>query len=325
MASNFTSKLGPSLKDYLNFKRARGYKYISGERLLKNLDCFLAANYPDADTISKEIVYRWGLPESLNVKPQTINKRLALLTELGNFLKLSNKATFVLSRKERLALDKSFVCRILSEDEVIKLFAKADGYSGGKIYSGLTISVILRLLYSTGVRPGEVFRLKLDDFNYTTHELIIKESKGLCSRRIVVSSEIAFIINRYLELTAAPANDSMQLYLFTNNGDRTRPISTSWLSYIIKTLCREAELRAPLPRPYDFRHTFITTRILKWIQDGEDLNIMMPFLKVFVGHSSINDTWYYFKLIPKQVDMVCEITQNSPDLIPEVEESLYEW
>lgn len=81
----------------------------------------------------------------------------------------------------------------------------------------------------------------------------------------------------------------------------------------------------PYPRPYDFRHTFITTRILKWVEQGIDINIMLPFLKVFVGHSSINDTWYYFKLIPQHANTLSErYSTTNNKIIPEVLEDTYD-
>lgn len=324
MDSNFNSKLGDQFSSYLQFKRSLGYQFSTGERLLRQLDRFVEESFPDSEVLSEEIVHSWGFPEGSTSLPQTLNKRLALLTDLGKFLHIENEHTYVLSKKTRYANEQAFPCRILTEEEVVALFSAADAYGkNASVYTGITLSVMLRLLYATGLRPGEVMRLRTSHFNYDKKELLIIESKGLYSRRIVIGNDLASLLARYIAATGAPGV-SDELYLFTANGDRSKMLQSSWLNKRLKKLCSDVNLKKPYPRSYDFRHTFITTRILKWIQTGEDINVKLPFLKIFVGHKSINDTWYYFKLIPEHTFMLDSLKESSNSIIPDVDEDAYE-
>ena len=38
------------------------------------------------------------------------------------------------------------------------------------------------------------------------------------------------------------------------------------------------------PRLYDFRHTFATHRLYHWMNEGKDLNVMIPYLSAYMGH-----------------------------------------
>lgn len=323
MTNNYSSKLGQSLISYLNFKRSLNYKLQYVESLLIDLDSYICLNYPDEDKLTKEIVYGWGFQNNSKSLPQTINKRLALLSSLGKFLSLSNPDTFILSKKERLSEDRSFISRILTNDEVEQLFYEADVYCSKDNYAGITLSVVLRLMYSTGMRPGEVLRLKLNEYDPLKKEVFIKESKSLKSRRIIISDKMAKLIDKYLSVTCHAISDK-DIFLFTINGDRSSRIKSSWLNSKLKTLSKRAKIRLPYPRSYDFRHTFITTRILNWIHEGKDINTMIPFLRVFVGHDSVDDTWYYFRLIPQHSDSICDITRLRDDNIPAPEDNAYE-
>ena len=323
MNNSFKSKIGPLLSSYLAFKRSLKYKLVSVEALVVDLDNYICSNYPEATTLTQEIVYGWGFPKDSNALPQTINKRLALLTNLGKFLSISNPDTFILSKKERLSEEKSFISRVLTKEEVENLFYEADRYESDGRYAGLTLSVVLRLMYTTGMRPGEVLRLGLNDYNPDTGEIFIKESKSLKSRRIIISQEMANLMDKYLEITCNAVSDRDK-FLFTIDGNRSEIINSSWLNSKVKTLSKLAMLNPPFPRPYDFRHTFITTRILQWINEGKDINIMIPFLRIYVGHDSVNDTWYYFKLIPQHSNLISNITTLRNAVIPDIKDNDYE-
>lgn len=48
------------------------------------------------------------------------------------------------------------------------------------------------------------------------------------------------------------------------------------------------------PTVHSLRHTFVVRRINAWMRDGQDMNIMMPYLCRYLGHSSVNETYYYY-------------------------------
>ena len=73
------------------------------------------------------------------------------------------------------------------------------------------------------------------------------------------------------------------------------------------------------PRAYDFRHHFACANIMRWPQDGKDVHAMLPYLLRYMGHSSLESTYYYIHLIPDYFSQYAKLTSSTEDLIPEVE------
>jgi integrase len=54
------------------------------------------------------------------------------------------------------------------------------------------------------------------------------------------------------------------------------------------------------------------------MQAGVDLDVLMPYLSRYLGHSSIAQTQYYYHLITQAFPIVRRSDAVFPDVIPEV-------
>lgn len=73
------------------------------------------------------------------------------------------------------------------------------------------------------------------------------------------------------------------------------------------------------PRLYDFRHTFATHRLYHWMNEGKDLNVMIPYLSAYMGHAQLSDTYYYIHLVPGLLEEMSGFTFSSAEaFLPEV-------
>ena len=55
-----------------------------------------------------------------------------------------------------------------------------------------------------------------------------------------------------------------------------------------------------------------------WMENDIDLNGMMPYLSNFLGHSSVNDTFYYYHQIDSAFKIIKKKDISSANIIPEV-------
>jgi len=79
------------------------------------------------------------------------------------------------------------------------------------------------------------------------------------------------------------------------------------------------EFEGTKPRVYDFRHTFATNCLYRWIREGKDADAMLPYLSAYMGHVMPNDTAYYIHLVPNVFDQIEKIDISSYEaLLPEV-------
>lgn len=86
-----------------------------------------------------------------------------------------------------------------------------------------------------------------------------------------------------------------------------------WLAAGLK---RDGEIK---PRPYDFRHHFACANIARWAKERKDVISMLPYLMRYMGHSSLEKTYYYVHLIPDYFADYAAATENLESLLPEVE------
>jgi integrase len=57
----------------------------------------------------------------------------------------------------------------------------------------------------------------------------------------------------------------------------------------------------PKARVYSLRHRFASSVLCRWIDEGKDLFAMLPYLRTYMGHSSISSTAYYIHILPENI------------------------
>lgn len=67
----------------------------------------------------------------------------------------------------------------------------------------------------------------------------------------------------------------------------------------------------PKPRVYDFRHTFATECICRWMREGRDIDAMLPFLSAYMGHARYEDTLYYVHMVPDFYERVGTVDRTA--------------
>jgi integrase len=66
------------------------------------------------------------------------------------------------------------------------------------------------------------------------------------------------------------------------------------------------------------RHTYVVTKMNEWMNEGRDFEVMMPYLSRYLGHSSIDETQYYYHQTVSAFEIVRKHDSVSDKVIPEV-------
>ena len=59
---------------------------------------------------------------------------------------------------------------------------------------------------------------------------------------------------------------------------------------------------------------------MRWSSEGKDVHAMLPYLMRYMGHSSLESTYYYIHLIPDYFPKYHDLTFSTENLIPEVDD-----
>jgi integrase len=158
------------------------------------------------------------------------------------------------------------------------------------------------LLYTCGLRLGELLRLTMGDVEEQGTVLRIRESKFHKSRLVPLSRSATCELQTYLrKRRKAFAVHPGAPLLCNRHGGRLRPFSHPGLQGAINLLMDAASVRdeqGRRPRVHDLRHTFAVQALIRWYREGADVQTQLPKLALYMGHVSIESTAYYLHWVP---------------------------
>ena len=157
------------------------------------------------------------------------------------------------------------------------------------------------LLVSTGLRLSETCRLTTDDVDLVNGILVIRETKFRKSRLVPLHPSTTQALARYGDRRDACRAASQSEHFFrTEHSPRlTRDAVEKTFSRIKQRLGWTGHGRTRQPRIHDLRHTFVTRRLLRWYQDGADVDHKILALATYIGHAKVTDTYWYCTAVPE--------------------------
>lgn len=146
---------------------------------------------------------------------------------------------------------------------------------------GLRDATILELLYSTGIRVGELVNIKIKDIYFSNKKIKIL-GKGNKERYVLFGDKCLNLLNKYLKESRPKLLKNSCDYLFLNQ--RGTPISVRTTEKMFNDIVKKSSIKFNVS-PHTLRHTFAT----HMLDNGADLNSVGELL----GHSSLNTTAIY--------------------------------
>lgn len=192
---------------------------------------------------------------------------------------------------------------IFSQADISRLLQIADGLDPtpasplrAKLYR-----LAIVLLYTTGLRRGELVRLTLGDYASQNRTLLVRQSKFHKSRYLPLSDDTVVEMNAYLDLRRQHQLPiAPHIPLMWNRIHKGRAYTGTGLGQGLRHLFRLADIRtadARLPRVHDLRHSFAVHALWRWYQAHIDIRAKLPLLATYMGHVSIHSTEYYLPFI----------------------------
>jgi integrase len=158
------------------------------------------------------------------------------------------------------------------------------------------------LLYTCGLRLGELRRLTLGDIEQHDTVLRIHESKFHKSRLVPLSPTATQELQNYLRARREVFTDDPRAPLLCNRYcGPAHAYSQPGLQHAIGHLFEAAEVRdgqGRRPRVHDLRHSFAVQALIRWYRSGADVQSCLPKLALYMGHVSIESSAYYLHWVP---------------------------
>lgn len=149
-------------------------------------------------------------------------------------------------------------------------------------FSNLKHKAILSLMYSAGLRVGEVCALRYEDISRSSMRIHIRHSKARSDRYAILSRNALDILTQYWFHAGRPTG-----FLFPSRNDPARPMASYTVNQFIFAKEKQLGLKHQLTC-HSFRHAFGT----HLYENGADLLT----IKALLGHKSLNSTTIYVHL-----------------------------
>ncbi|MCL1919281.1 MAG: site-specific integrase [Peptococcaceae bacterium] len=304
--------------EFLDYKRSNSYVYKQGEYYLKKYVAFSKSRTPDENILTKESIEEF-LGKYANT-PGSLYNVVSVIREFGRYLVGRGYPDAYLIPAKKVGLPTPVQPYLFTSLEIASFFEECDKVKEDPHFRGrhLVLPTMYRLLYCCGLRCKEVRTLRCENVHLDKGHLDILQSKGPKSRRIFVAEELAEYLKDYDQKIKAFFPNRQTF--FPNRQDR--PYSADRL---IKNFHRfwfnafpEKEGCETSIRPYDLRHHFAYSNMNRWLSEGRDINVMLPYLMKYMGHSDVESTLYYFHLVPDVHGVIVEKSLPFESLIPEV-------
>lgn len=313
-AHGFTSAFAPELDAYLEFKEKMGFYGNSRIWYLRRFDAYSTAH--ERTSFDRETVEGW-VTEQL-ARSGRYRSWMSYIRDVGRWLQVhGHRDAYVLSDrwKARYVPAHPYV---LTKYEIEAFFAAAATVNAGSPWRWQAVA-FYTLMHSCGLRTGETRLLRPEHVHLRDGDLDIVSSKGNRSRRLPLTGEVIDVLAVCDRVSATVFGPSRRTFFVSATGNQ---VTAATVGKVFNRIWDQAALPRPAggqqPRPYDFRHHFAYANVERWARQGKDVTAMLPYLACYMGHASIDSSYYYIHTSPDFMHDYAHLMAESQSLLPEV-------
>ena len=291
---------------------------------LRRFDSYLAEHLSPEDLITENFLDTWI--GTLPGKSSTVENEVIAIRNLLTFLRVSGqKVPVPVIPKVR----EDYVPYIFSEAELNRIFDSADNVVQkdwkADPYLVIEFPVIIRLLYSCGLRIGETVKLKIPDVDIENGILRMSNTKGDKHRLVPVSSGMNEILVKYCMAMGLTGTEDAWLFPSSKNDSH---ISDKAIKRRFEKILKDNGIQLSNRKRYErgpclhcLRHVFAFRSFAQAEREGRHLDETIPYLSIYLGHESLAETEKYLKfsneLFPESIDAFGNYMRG---LLPEVDD-----
>jgi len=316
--NNYSCSLNNEMKKYLELLESAG-KHTSHVKSLFNVLNRILQSKGSQKYISEADVLAWD--SQLDCSPATRKKSYSALRGFMKYLTTCGISCKIPQLPR--AIGTRYSPYIFNKQEWNSIITEADNLASSLKRTGTDMPIIfpmiIRVLYSCGLRLSEALSLKTADIDLKNECLIIRKAKRKKQRIVPMKSSMTELMKLFIFRLGLPADADAYLFAGTDG----KPYSNSWVQRWFNATIERTEIRCERSRihergicPHCIRHTFTFCSFQNSTNTFEE---MVPFLSTYLGHANIMETDHYlrfsYELYEEAHSLISEYTNG---IFPEV-------
>ena len=322
----YKCSIGEYMTLFLNERRDIGHKAVDVEFALRSIDHYLESIDYNKSYIDRDVYHAW-LETQKQYKPATIYQHVSIFRRLLIYMCNLGVECYIPRLHKNVISD--FTPYIFSKEEIDQIFKAADSLRVLQHHSKSIINavpVILRTLYSTGMRISEALAIKNKDIDFVRHTIILHQTKNGSQRIAPINESLEIVLKQYISyrsLIPVPNLENPDNFFFVSS--LGKKISRRTIGKYFQKILAAAGItykgNHEGPRVHDLRHTSCVHSLINQVQQGRDIYCSLPMLSTFMGHKKVMDTEHYLRLTanmyPDIIKLDTSVTANISSLLRE--------
>jgi integrase len=296
-------------------KRAQGYDWSTEAYVLWRLDRMCVESGFSGGVVTRELADAWASAAPGECGSST-RKRMGALRQLAAHEASLGLPAYV--PRGGTSVPRPTVY-LPTREETAALFRAIDAYRDDDLWwMADGYRVAFRLMRLCGMRVSECANMRLADVDAEARTLLVRRSKGDRDRLVYMDPAVAGMVAAHAESVRRLAGPSAEWLLPGRDPSRPAPNTTYDRRFAaFWDLVPGSSGRRKRPTPHSLRHAFVVDRMNLWMAEGVSLGQMMPYLAAYLGHSTANETMYYYHLAAEALEMVRGRGTGAARVIPE--------
>lgn len=317
---HYESCLAPYIDGLISEKRTLGFVYEFEAYILKKFDDYCVYHNLEEAVISRILLEEWEIQRDTESKGYR-SQRVSFVRQLSLYMNSLGIPSYI---PRNFYDHEKKVPHLLSDDEISAFFKAVDSYwpsfrRSSLIRLALEYRILYRLIYCCGLRNSEACGLKVSQVDLSTGIITIIHSKGDKDRLVYLSEDLQQLCTEYLE--SLKDMTGRNLVWFFPSIDLEKPLPNTSVDARFNDNWKKTDYALccdKKPTVHCLRHAYVIKRMNIWMDQGIELNVMMPYLAKFLGHKGSNETFYYYHQIEEAFAVIRKKDKHSEKVIPEV-------
>lgn len=287
------------VEDYLALRRGMGFDIEQLGWLLRDFARY-TERIEHRGPITVDLAVQWAM-SSRSGDPARGERRLWAVRQFARHRAAFDPATEVAPAGLLGRIPGRTQPHIYSDAEISALLRECSRLRPRGGLRPTTYVVFFSLLASTGLRLSEARHLERRDVDLAHGLLTIRMSKFRKSRLVPLHPTSVQALTSYAARRDAFRDVPRSEFFFRT--DRAPALDRfaieKTFSSVRHRLGWTAPGRARRPHIHDLRHTFAVRRLLRWYEEGVDLDRKILALATYLGHARVSHTYWYLSAVPE--------------------------
>ena len=314
------SALEPYITGLLIEKRNHGFKYDFEEYILSKLDEYWVLHGYTDEEITRDRLADW-MNKRETEGAGYHSQRISFVRQLSLYMNSMGILSYLPSPVSSGA---QAIIHILSPEEIEAFFSALDSMvvhaDKKELYTmKYEYQIMFRFIYSCGLRVSEACELKASNIDYSTGIVTILGAKNDKDRLVYLPDDLLSefkdynnYIRRFFGFEPVWFFPSVNPHKHIHKTTVANKFNKIWNMTPYADSCERK------PTTHCLRHTMVVRRMNLWMDQGIDLNVMLPYLSKFLGHSSPSETFYYYHTVQEAFRIIRKKDKKADAVISEV-------